>query len=232
MAISERARAVLNQVVTLHYRTCEPVGSGLISRTKTIPFSPATIRNIMLNLDEMGYLRQPHTSAGRLPTDLGYRTYVNNIRLARPDLKPIDQQSLLESLDRADSGAGALETIADFIHRRTSLMTFHAPFRQSGMRLRRVHFERLNPDRILALWVSRGGQSYQTLLEIPAAQLSPALAEKVANYLNKAFFSKSLIEIQRALASRGGASGSEWDILLDKAALIEPATVSTSGSAA
>ncbi len=222
MAINERARAVLNQVVTLHYQTCEPVGSSLISKTKVIPYSPATIRNVMLRLDTQGYLEQPHTSAGRLPTDLGYRTYVDGIRLARTDLARADRQALLLELDQAPRGAATLEAISRFIHRRTKLMTFHAPFRQSGMRFKRVHLERLDAERVLALWVSRSGQTFQTPLDIPEQRLSRVLLEKAANYFNNAFFNMSLLEIQRALTRRRISDG-EGDLVLEKAAMVADA---------
>src|SRR5512138_3326339 len=77
--LNTRQRDVLRAVVTDYVSTVEPVGSRTIARKYGFTLSPATIRTIMSELEEMGFLSQPHTSAGRIPTDLGYRVYVDNL---------------------------------------------------------------------------------------------------------------------------------------------------------
>src|SRR5918912_2424700 len=78
--LDERPRNILMAVIHSFIHTGEPVGSRTISRRFDFSLSPATIRNIMSDLEEMGFLEQPHTSAGRMPTDQGYRFYVNHLR--------------------------------------------------------------------------------------------------------------------------------------------------------
>ncbi|MDJ0836166.1 MAG: heat-inducible transcriptional repressor HrcA [Acidobacteriota bacterium] len=224
MVINARARTVLSQVVTLHYTTCEPVGSKSISRTRAVSCSPATIRNILGRLESSGYLSQPHTSAGRLPTDLGYRTYVNDISLSAAPLEDDEKQALDEAIDRASTGPALLKLIADIIHQRTRQMTFHIPFRHSGVKLRHLHLERLNDKKVLALWVGRGGQTFQSVLDIGAAQLGVNLAEKAKNYFNNAFRDCSLLDIQRALVARMRGVG-QSDLLSARAALVVNALV-------
>ena len=77
--LDERSRDVLKSLIQLHIATGAPVGSESLSRTLDRPLSPATIRNIMADLERMGYLDHPHTSAGRMPTDEGYRVYVDTL---------------------------------------------------------------------------------------------------------------------------------------------------------
>ena len=220
MPINERARTVLSQIVTLHYRTCEPVGSTLISKTRIIPFSPATIRNIMGRLENKGYLQQPHTSAGRLPTDLGYRTYVNDITLNPATMDQTEINQFDARLHDAVSAPVALKTVADYIHERTNLMTFHLPFRHSGIKLKQIHFERLNARRMLVLWIARGGHTFQSLLDIDESVVSRPMMEKAENFFNQAFRGRNLMEIQRHLTSQGRAGSDEWDLLLAKTSVV------------
>ena len=219
MVINARARKVLSQIVTLHYQTCEPVGSKLISHMRAVQCSPATIRNIMGRLESRGYLSQPHTSAGRLPTDLGYRAYVNDISLGAMSLDDDEKQALDSAMSQALTGPGLLKAIADTIHGQTRQMTFHIPLRSSGIKLRHIHLERLNKDKVLALWIGRGGQTFESVLHIEETVLGNNLAEKAKNYFNNAFRDCSLLDIQRALTAQIRA-GSEWDLLLAKAALL------------
>lgn len=220
MAITERALTVLSQVITLHYHTCEPVGSALISKTKFLPYSPATIRSVMMRLEMQGYLVQPHISAGRLPTDLGYRTYVNQIRLKSHFLSEPDRVALSSRITASSSAPGALEAIADYIHRRTNLLTFYIPFRESGVKLKHIHFERLDPERLLALWVAKGGHTFHAILQIPESALCEVMLEKVGHFFNSSFRGCNLIEIQQRLNQRVTVAPDEWDLLLNKVTLI------------
>ena len=221
MVINERSRKVLSQVITLHYATCEPVGSAMVSKSRVVPLSPATIRNIMMHLESGGYLKQPYTSAGRLPTDLGYRCYVDEIQFSGEDLDQADRAILAREIEAAKSPPAVLGVIADYIHRKTGLVTFHMPFRHSGLKLKHVHFERISRDRLLVLWVSRGGHSFQSILNLDEFQIQNLMVEKTENFFNQAFRDHNLIEIQQGLGKRISMSSvGEWDLLLSKSALI------------
>ncbi len=220
MTINERARTVLGQVVTLHYNTCEPVGSALISKTRFVPFSPATIRNIMMKLETLGYLSQPHTSAGRLPTDLGYRAYVNDITVNRKPLDADDRKALDEKINGAAGGPHLLKAIADFLQERTKLLTFYIPFRQCGLKLKHIHFERINSEKLLALCVARGGHTFHSVMAIDDGEINASLAEKAENFFNNAFNDCNLLEIQTRINQQHGGSNEVWDVLLNKSALL------------
>ena len=221
MIINERARKVLSQVVTLHYRTCEPVGSNLISKTRMVPFSPATIRNVMVRLESSGHLSQPHTSAGRLPTDLGYRAYVDDISLNRQPLDEFDKKELSKAIRWSPSSSHMLKRIADFTRSKTRLLTFHLPFKQSGNKLKHIHFERLNDEQLLALWVSEGGQTFEAVLDIKRHFMNQNFVEKAENYFNNAFKGCNLLEIQRSLTRAYGARpNDQWDLLMARSAVL------------
>ena len=210
----------MGQVITLHYSTREPVGSKLVSMTREVPVSPATIRNIMMRLEDKGYLCQPHTSAGRLPTDLGYRAYVDDIALSPSSLSEDDRKDLDRVIDSTPAGPALLSVIAEVIARRTKQTTFHLPLRQSGVKLRHLHLERLDPHRLLVLWIGRGGRTFESVLDLNEEQLTLAMAEKAENYFNHAFRDRNLMDIQRTLTRRYGSGTGDWDLLLSKAAML------------
>lgn len=220
MTINDRARTVLSQVVKLHYQTCEPVGSSTISKTKTLSVSPATIRNIMGRLEGLGYLHQPHASAGRLPTDRGYRAYVDDLSLFEEPLHDSERRELETILAETPLGPDYLEAVAEFIQNKTGSLAFSIPFRQSGLRWDHVHFQRIDPKRVLVLMVAEGGYTQHTFLEIPGHELTPHLAEKIANYINQHFRRTSVAEIKRRLESAAWEDGGRYDLLTDKVAAV------------
>ena len=227
--ISERARKVLSQVITLHYNTCGPVGSSLISRTRVVPFSPATIRNIMMRLETGGYLVQPHTSAGRLPTDLGYRTYVDELKISSNGLAETEKKELDAQIEKAINGPAILRAIAEHIQKKTQLLVFHLPFKDSGIKLKHIHFERINNDRLLVLWIARGGHTFQSVLDLGEDKFASSMVEKTENYFNNALVGKNLMEIHRLLVGKYGRPDSEWDLLLSKAARVANALMDEAG---
>src|SRR6266498_1178256 len=98
--LSERKAAILRALVRLYIRTGEPVGSEALAASAGLGVSPATIRNELASLEEMGYLTQPHTSAGRAPTDLAYRSYVDMLP-ARPRLRESERKAIVHFFDEA-----------------------------------------------------------------------------------------------------------------------------------
>src|SRR5512139_3833237 len=106
--LSERERRVLEAVVRSYVETAEPAGSRTISRRYGLGVSPATIRNTMSDLEEKGYLFHPHTSAGRIPTDIAYRLYVDSLMRLAPIQHP-ERERLREEL--ASAGSSTIEAI-------------------------------------------------------------------------------------------------------------------------
>ena len=102
--LDERSREVLKALIQLHIASGEPVGSESLSKVLSRPLSSATLRHTMADLERKGYLDQPHTSAGRLPTDEGYRFYVDSLMSQAP-LPPRDAAAIRSELSPRDAGS-------------------------------------------------------------------------------------------------------------------------------
>jgi len=212
--ISRREQTVLKQVITLHYRTCEPVASTLVYKTRALPYSPATIRYIMGALEQQGLLIQPHKSSGRLPTDRGYRSYVNDISLNFEPLGPLDQRTLDSIIESSDSRIGILAKLAHHLNRKTGLISFHVPYKLTGIRVKSLHFQRLDSKHVLAVPITRTGQTFHHILNEPDSGLSDTLLEKAHTLIDREFSGYSLMEIRRRLNALLQRRSSHMDLLL------------------
>jgi heat-inducible transcriptional repressor len=117
--LSERERLVLNSIVENFVRNAAPVGSRYLAKRSGMDMSPATIRNVMMDLEEMGFVTQPHTSAGRVPTDKGYRFYVDSLMLVEA-LSQQEKQHILEHLRRVSQGVDTMLESASQVLARVS----------------------------------------------------------------------------------------------------------------
>ena len=137
MELTERKKKVLRSVVDLYIRTAEPVGSKAITELPDMKFSSATIRNEMADLTAMGYLEQPHTSAGRIPSAAGYRLYVDELmadyRLSLDETKSINA-GLEEKMQRVDK---LMEKVAALVSQATDLPAISVASRASGAAVKR-----------------------------------------------------------------------------------------------
>lgn len=205
---------VLQQVVKLHYRTCSPVPSRLIWKSRVVPHSPATIRSIMMALEHEGLLAQPHTSAGRLPTDSGYRSYVNQLMLSFDPLSVLEKRAVDAAFPIYGSGVGLLRSLAELLHRHSGVVGFFIPFRHTGLRLRRLILQLLDRRRVLALVLARCGQALQQILPLESCGLDAALLSRVEAFLNREFEGRSLVEMRQELIRRLQPSDGQLDLLL------------------
>ena len=140
MELTERKKKVLRSIVDLYIRTAEPVGSKAIAELPDMKFSSATIRNEMADLTTMGYLEQPHTSAGRIPSPAGYRLYVDELmadyRLSMDETRSINS-AIEEKMQRVDR---MVEKVARLVSQATDLPAISMAARQAGATVKR--FER------------------------------------------------------------------------------------------
>jgi heat-inducible transcriptional repressor len=213
-SMDERTREVLRSLVDLHVATGEPVGSESLSRALERRLAPATIRNIMAELERLGYLSQPHTSAGRVPTDEGYRFYVDGLRAL--ELSPREQQAIARSLRR---DAGSPQQILETASHVLSLLSRNVGFvvapdigRSSFMH---VDFVRLPQSRILMVMVSRTGLVTNKLVDLEEP-LSQEELQACANYLNTHFAGMSLRAIRGRLLELMQQDKALYDTLLKR----------------
>ena len=184
MELSERKLKILHAIVLDFISTAEPVGSRTLSRKYNLGISPATIRNEMADLEEMGYLTHPYTSAGRVPSAKAYRLYVNNL-MERYELKDnekrIIRQKLYKNLTELDK---TIERAANILSELTNLTSFALSPKQDEDILKYINILPLGGNTVLLMIVAESGKVSNTVLNlrVPFTEERLSLMSKVMTY--------------------------------------------------
>ncbi len=199
--LGERDAQVLKSVVAQYIVTGEPVGSRTVAKISGLRLSPASIRNVMMDLEERGFLRQPHTSAGRLPTAQGFRYYVDHI-LSINELGASMRQQIHEAFSPV---AGEPQELFRQASRVLSMVSGHpalvlAP-RPHGMRLKHIQFISLSGEAVLIVLVSRDNQ-VQTRFVRTESRYSQELLDRFSQYLNGLCQNLTLAESRQQILAR------------------------------
>lgn len=214
--LQSRDREVLRAVVDSFIQTGEPVGSRTISREYREALSPATIRNVMADLEESGLLSQPHPSAGRVPTDRGLRFYVEELLPARP--VPAEERRQIEHTLRHASGEiGALLEQASVLLAGLSHnvgMVLVPEF--SERTIETIAFVRVGFRRITALVVSRPGMVHHRMIEVDQDYSQDELG-RISRYLSESFQGLSLRQIRPKLIAMMSEEKALYDRLMREA---------------
>lgn len=149
--LDERKRKILKAIIKTYMETGEPVGSRTISKYADLNVSSATIRNEMSDLTDMGYIVQPHTSAGRIPSDKGYRLYVDALMKEKEDEIAEIRNLMIEKTDKMDK---VLKQVAKVLAANTNYATMISVPQYSGNKLKFVQLSRVNPLQLVAVVVS------------------------------------------------------------------------------
>lgn len=167
MELSERKKKVLRSVVDLYIRTAEPVGSKAITELPDMKYSSATIRNEMAELTAMGYLEQPHTSAGRIPSAAGYRLYVDELmmdyRLSIDETHSINT-AIEEKMQRVDK---MVEKVAKLVSQATNLPAITAAARSASASIQHYELVQAGPGNIILVLMLPGDQVVNKLIKLP-----------------------------------------------------------------
>lgn len=167
MELSERKKKVLRSVVDLYIRTAEPVGSKAITELPDMKYSSATIRNEMAELTAMGYLEQPHTSAGRIPSAAGYRLYVDELmmdyRLSIDETRSINT-AIEEKMQRVDK---MVEKVAKLVSQATNLPAITAAARSAITSIQHFELVQAGPGNIILVLMLPGDQVVNKLIKLP-----------------------------------------------------------------
>src|SRR5438552_11266454 len=180
--LSERAQSLLKILVERYIADGQPVGSRSLSRFSSLELSPATIRNVMADLEEMGFVSSPHTSAGRVPTPKGYRLFVDTLLTVRP-LEEVERQQLQEHLTPDDPHrviTAASQILSDLTHFAGIVVS---P-RRRGAALRHIEFFGLSEKRVLLIIVASDGEVQNRVLVTDRA-FTPSQLQEAANYINQ-----------------------------------------------
>ncbi len=202
MPLDERSKTVLKEIVLSYIKTALPVGSTTITKRYNFGVGPATIRNIMADLEEAGFLAQPHTSAGRIPTEKGYRFYVDNL---------FDEKAFLNHKKQIIQDAGKLvkrEDAATLLQDTTKLLSELSQYmaivtapKFSSAPIRHCEFVRLSPKAIMAIAVSEAGFVQNKFFEI-SKDLNQKELNRISDYLNSLYEGMSFADIRKKLKTQ------------------------------
>jgi heat-inducible transcriptional repressor len=197
-AIDARSRAVLRGLIERYVREGQPVGSRVLSRDLTLGLSPASIRNVMADLEELGLIASPHTSAGRMPTRRGYRMFVDSLLKVEP-LRPPQLKHLRAGLGQVEEGAGQLAgEVSRMVAKMTRMAGLVTVPRSNHAAWRHIEFVRLSDRRILAVLVLDDREVQNRVLELDE-DFPPELLSAAANYLNEQFVGRTLATVRKDL---------------------------------
>ena len=213
--LNERSRAILRTIVESYLMTGEPVGSRNISRVLPIALSPASIRNVMSDLEQAGLIFAPHTSAGRLPTHSGLRLFVDGLLeigdLTDEERRGIEAQIAIKratSIDQVLAEAG--EMISGLSHCAGLVVA-----EKQDTLLKHIEFVPLEPGKALTVLVGEDGHVENRVIVLPAG-LPPSAMTEASNYLNARIRGKTIREAVATIEKELGSAKAELDSLTQK----------------
>lgn len=240
MDVSDRSKRVLAALIREYIATGEPVASSLLVTAAGLGVSSATVRSILARLEEEGYVLQPHTSAGRIPTDRGYRFYVDLLLESRRTGRAataVEARLRRESRDRLIDSV--LPQVSHVLSQASRTVGFAVPPAHEAAVFDRVEFIPLANTRVLVVIVARGGHVIQKVIDVDET-LSADDLRQAANYLNVEFSGLPLHRAREAVLDRLKEERLLYDALLARAMrlasstfsdLIDPSTIYVEGAA-
>lgn len=214
----ERARSILHSIVETYIENGEPVASRTIAEANGGQLSPATIRNIMAELYEEGYLAQPHTSAGRIPTVRAFQSYVQSLATRR--LSMTDVQRLRSELRRADSMERRLEVSSQLLTTMTNNVGIAAAIPSAAQTLAQIELLLLADRRVLMVLETRDHRVSNRVVALDQSVSQDEL-NSVRNYFNQNFAGWTLTRIQQELRSRLDEERATYDAMLQRLEMLQ-----------
>jgi len=213
--LSERDKSILGAIIQEYVATGEPVGSRVVSRKYMPALSPATVRNVMADLEEIGLLYQPHISAGRIPTPEGFRYYLSDIMQLKE--LPKGEKNLI-SRHMAKTMGDMKETLNETslllsqISRNASIVIMP---KLTTFLFKRVDFVKLDENRILVILVSKSGMVYNHIVH--GENITQDLLVKYANYINESYGDLTIQEMRDRLVKEMSKEKARFDSLVKNA---------------
>ena len=180
--LDKRAQLLLKTLIERYIAEGQPIGSRTLSRHSGLDLSPATIRNVMSDLEELGFISSPHTSAGRVPTPAGYRFFIDTLLV----VKPLESAALHQLEDQlpADNPQRAIQSASQLLSQLTQFAGVVMTPRRRALSFRQIEFLRLSAKRVLLIVVTQDGDVQNRVLSTER-DYSPAELVEAANYLNQ-----------------------------------------------
>ena len=194
--LDQRARLLLKTLVERYIEEGQPVGSRTLSRYSGLDLSPATIRNVMADLEEMGFITSPHTSAGRVPTPQGYRFFVDTLLVVKS--LDSDRMHQLEGQLHPDNPQRAIHSASQLLSQLTQFAGIVMTPRRRVVTLRQIEFLRLAEKRVLLIVITPEGDVQNRILQTDR-DYTPAELTAAANFINQHYSGHTLEEIRQRL---------------------------------
>lgn len=195
--LNERARLLLKTLVERYIREGQPVGSRTLSRDSGLSLSPATVRNAMADLEEMGLLISPHTSAGRVPTVQGYRFFIDSLLQVDP-LASQEVEALRGQFGDEQDSLALIQTASNMLSDLTRLAGIVTVPRQDEVRLRHVEFLSLSGDQVLVILVLNDREVQNRIIRT-GQRFTDSQLQQATNYLNEICAGKDLTQVREDL---------------------------------
>ena len=220
--LTERSKQILEAIIEDYIVTAEPVGSRTVSRRHQPALSPATVRNVMADLEELGFLASPHTSAGRIPTDKAYRFYVDSLL----EVRNVAWEGQEEIRKRCNlSGKDPGEVLKETSRMLSSLSHYMgvvvAPRFTANM-FRHIEFIKLGGRKLLAILVSHNGTIQNKIIETDE-ELRAADLTRMANYLNHLLRGLTIAQVKEKILGEMRSDKTRYDALMVQAFAAVPA---------
>jgi heat-inducible transcriptional repressor len=196
--LSHRARQILYAAVTEYVATGEPVGSRTLSKKAGLDLSPASIRNVLSDLEEMGYLMQPHTSAGRIPTDKAFRLFIDAL-MERREVSPDEHAKILRRFHDMSPGEDIMRETGKLLSDLTGTAAVVVSPRAETLTLKHLRFIRIGADELLAVLVTSNGAVQNRFLK---AKVSEAELTRIHNLLDDVIEGRSLGDLRELFERR------------------------------
>lgn len=226
-SLDPRARSLLRTLIAQHIRDGEPVGSRTLARHSGLDVSAATIRNIMADLEEIGLLSAPHTSAGRIPTAQGYRVFVDSLL----QMEPLKETEIARLRTQMPVGAGTQALLSNASELLSAMSQFVGVVtlpQRAQFAFRMIDFVPLDGNRILVILVFTDNEVQNRIISTRRAYSSSEL-EQTANYLNANFAGRPVSEIRSTLVRELRDTRSEMEQVLSAAVEISEQALDTGG---
>jgi len=213
---NERAQYFLKVLIERYIQDGQPVGSRTLARDSGLDLSPATIRNVMSDLEELGFIASPHTSAGRIPTVSGYRMFVDSML----SLQPIEQR-LIDQVQHelklpSDLGNGIVQSASRMLSDMTRMAGVVMVPKRNQEKVRQIEFVPLSNTRVLAVIVTSAGEILNRIIET-SRQFERSELEQLSNYITQHYAGHDLERVRREVFEEMQTTRADMDRLMAEA---------------
>jgi len=226
--VSDRALHFLKALIERYIRDGQPVGSRTLAKDTGLDLSPATVRNVMADLEDMGFVASPHTSAGRVPTVSGYRLFLDSLLTVRP-LEVREVEEMRRRFAQLDDSATLIESASQILSGVTHLTGVVMLPRRERNAFRQIEFLPLSADKVLAILVTSEGEVHNRVIHTDE-HYTPSQLEQSANYLNELFTGQDMRDVRKRLLEDIRTMHDRMDALMRQAvAMAQPVVAAADG---